>query len=126
MLGAFVRTVFAFQRLRARQLGFTWPLGGAVVFIQNFTDALLVHPHFHALFPDGVFEGKDVAFAPLPPPEDEDVERLLLRVARRTMKLVHAHFPDGLPYAEDERDFQLVASAQTRLPFPRGDSPPRK
>jgi hypothetical protein len=33
------------------------------------------------------------------------------------MKLVHAHFPDGLPYAEDERDFQLVASAQTRLPL---------
>ena len=66
--GAFVRTVFAFQRLRARQLGFVRPLPGAVVFIQNFTDALLIHPHFHALFPDGVFEGKDVTFAPLPPP----------------------------------------------------------
>ena len=125
VLGAFVRTVFAFQRLRARQLGFTRPLPGAVVFIQNFTDALLVHPHFHALFPDGVFEGKDVAFAPLPPPEDEDVERLLLRVARRTMKLVHAHFPDGLPYAEDERDFQLVASAQTRLPLGEEQAPRR-
>jgi hypothetical protein len=125
VLGAFVRTVFAFQRLRARQLGFTRPLPGAVVFIQNFTDALLVHPHFHALFPDGVFEGKDVAFAPLPPPGDEDVERLLQRVARRTMKLVHAHFPDGLPYAEDERDFQLAASAQTRLPL-ADDAPPHR
>ncbi len=37
--------------------------------------------------------------------------------AKRTMKLVNAHFPDGLPYAEDERDFQLAASAQTRLPL---------
>ena len=123
VLGAFVRTVFAFQRLRARKLGFVRPLPGAVVFIQNFTGALLVHPHFHALFPDGVFEGKDVSFAPLPPPEDEDVERLLWRVARRTLKLVQAHFPDGLPYAEDERDFQLAASAQTRLPL--ADDAPR-
>jgi hypothetical protein len=43
VLDAFVRTVFAFQRLRARQLGFTRPLPGAVVFIQNFSDALLVN-----------------------------------------------------------------------------------
>jgi len=112
VLGAFVRTVFAFQRLRARQLGFVRPLTGAVVFIQNFTGALLVHPHFHALFPDGVFEGKDVAFAPLPPPEDDDVERLLRRVAVRTMKLANEHFPDGLPYAEDERDVLLAASSR--------------
>jgi len=90
VLAAFVRTVFAFQRLRARKLGFARPLPGAVVFIQNFTDARLLHPHFHALFPDGVFEGKDVAFAALPPPDDEDVERLLRRVARRTLKLVQA------------------------------------
>ena len=48
---------------------------------------------------------------------------LLRRVARRTMKLVNAHFPDGLPYAEDERDFQLAASAQTRLPL-ADDAPP--
>ena len=48
---------------------------------------------------------------------------LLRRVAKRTMKLVNAHFPDGLPYAEDERDFQLAASAQTRLPL--ADDAPR-
>ena len=125
VLGAFVRTVFAFQRLRARQLGFVRPLPGAVGFIQNFTSQLLAYPHFHVLFPDGLFEGADVAFAPLPPPEDEDVEQLLLRVAKRTMKLVNAHFPDGLPYAEDERDLQLAASAQTRLPMPE-DAAPRE
>ncbi len=117
VLGAFVRAVFAFQRLRARQLGFVRPLPCAVGFIQNFTSQLLAYPHFHVLFPDGLFEGKDVSFAPLPPPKDEELEVLLRRVARRTMKLVNAHFPDGLPYAEDERDFQLAASAQTRLPL---------
>ena len=123
VLGAFVRTVFAFQRLRARQLGFVQPLPCAVGFIQNFTSQLLAYPHFHVLFPDGLFEGADVAFAPLPPPKDEELELLLRRVAERTMKLVNAHFPDGLPHAEDERDFQLAASAQTHLPL--ADDAPR-
>jgi len=123
VLGIFVRTVFAFQRLRARQLGFVRPLPGAVGFIQNFTSQLLAYPHFHVLFPDGLFEGADVAFAPLPPPEDEEVEQLLRRVAERTMKLVNARFPNGLPYAEDERDVQLAASVQTRLPLPEDGAP---
>lgn len=107
VLGGFVRAVFAFQRRRARALGMERPLVGAVAFVQNFTSALLLHPHFHVLFPEGVFEGREerVDFAALPPPDDADVE------------LARARFPDGLPYAEDAWDLALNASAQTRLPL---------
>jgi len=52
------------------------------------------------------------ATSPRSPPDDKDVERLLRRVARRTLKLARARFPDGLPYAEDAWDLELHASAQ--------------
>ena len=87
-----------------------------------------LHPHFHVLVPEGVFEGVEerVDFVALPPPDDADVERLLRRVARRTVKLARARFPDGLPYAEDAWDLELNASAQTRLPLGEGPRPRRR
>jgi hypothetical protein len=45
-LRAFVSAIFALQRRRAKQLGFAEALPGAVVFIQNFTSAILIHPFF--------------------------------------------------------------------------------
>ena len=39
---------------------------------------------------------------------DNDVERLLWRVALRSLQLANPHFPDGLPYAQNERDLQLA------------------
>lgn len=128
VLGGFVRAVFALQRRRARALGLERPLVGAVAFVQNFTSALLLHPHFHVLFPEGVFDGgaHHADFAALPPPDDAAVERLLRRVARHTLKLARARFPDGLPYAQDAWDLQLNASAQTRLPLGEGPCPRRR
>ena len=57
-LRVFIGAVFAFQRLRAKQLGIEEPCPGAVAFIQNFSGAILLHPHFHVLVPDGVFSGE--------------------------------------------------------------------
>jgi len=45
---------------------------------------MLLHPHFHVLVPDGVFQAdNDNDFAALPPPDNEDVENLLLKVAKK-------------------------------------------
>ena len=91
--------------------------------MQNFTQALLLHPHFHVLVPEGVFVGEGHTFEGVPPPQDEEVLRLLRRVARLTMKLANARFPDGLPYAKDAWEVQLRDSSQTRMPLPEGQSP---
>ena len=77
----------------------------------------MLHPHFHVLVPDGVFSGGALSFAALPPPDDEEVERLLRKVARRVWKVARARYPDGLPYAEDAKAALAAASAQTRLPL---------
>jgi len=134
-LRAFVGAIFAFQRRRAKELGIDAPRPGAVAFIQNFSGALLLHPHYHVLVADGVFEGEGegsgpaatrhgTGFAALPPPDDEEVEKLLRKVAKRVWKLARARFPDGLPYAEDAKVALSAASAQTRLPL--GEEPPRR
>jgi len=120
----FIRAVFAFQRRRAKQLGIEEPRPGAVAFIQNFSGVILLHPHFHVLVPDGVFSGEELTFAALPPPDDEEVEKLLRKVALKVWKVARARFPDGLPYAEDAKAALSAASAQTRLPL--GEEPPRR
>ena len=116
-LRAFVSGIFALQRRRARGLGIENPRPGAVAFVQNFTSALLLHPHYHVLVPDGVFHGEGYDFAALPPPDDDEVEKLLRKVANRVRKLAHARYPDGLPYAEDAKVALSAASVQTRLPL---------
>ena len=123
-LRVFIGAVFAFQRLRAKQLGIEEPCPGAAAFIQNFSGAILLHPHFHVLVPDGVFSGEELTFAALPPPDDEEVEKLLRKVALKVWKVARARFPDGLPYAEDAKAALSAASAQTRLPL--GEEPRRR
>ena len=68
---------------------------GAVTFIQRFGKALNVHPHLHSLIPDGLFvlhkraEGKEgLTFVALPPPSDEEVEELTIKIARRLTRVV--------------------------------------
>lgn len=116
-LRVFVAGLFAWQRRRARELGFERPQPGAIAFVQNFTGALLLHPHAHVLVPEGVFCGEDRTFAPLPPPEDAEVEVLLRKVAKKVVKLARAAYPDGLPHAEDALAGLSAASTQTRLPL---------
>ncbi|MFY0574968.1 hypothetical protein ACN28S_11860 [Cystobacter fuscus] len=59
-------------------------------FIQFFSSALQVTPHFHSRMPDGVFvpgEG-DVHFEALPPPTQEEMERLLRVVRHWVLRLL--------------------------------------
>lgn len=91
MTAAFLRVVFAFQRLRGRRLGIRGGQTGAVVARQRFGGVCNLNPHVHVLIPDGLFvpgpqngpEGAPLSFEPLPPPEDEDIRHLVLRIANR-------------------------------------------
>ncbi len=65
------------------------------------------------LVAEGVFYGEDNVFAPLPPSEDKEVERLLRRVARRVWKLARVRLSGAYP-----TDFRLddsTASRRTRF-----------
>ena len=90
VLRCFLRAVFADQRRRAkRDLGIRRGLCGSVTFIQRFGSALNLTPHFHTLVLDGVYPGtasEPGPFAPLPPPETEDVARVLAGTARRALR----------------------------------------
>ena len=92
VLRAFLRSVFADQRRRAKQVhGVRNGQCAAVTFIQRFGSALNLTPHFHSLVLDGVYPGPAHApgpFLPLPSPETEDVARVMAGTARRVMRLV--------------------------------------
>src|SRR5439155_3054894 len=91
----------------------------AIVFVQWFSSALLLYPHLHVLIPDGVFtsEGEEVAFHPIPAPDDEEVEKILKRTAHKVIEAARSHLPEGLPFPEDAHAAQMVQSVQTRLPI---------
>ena len=86
----FVRSVRSWLRRKARALGVPDALTGAVVFTQRFSSRLLLYPHFHAVFPDGVFAldaaGK-LVFHSLRP-TDDDVAMIVARIARKASKLL--------------------------------------
>jgi hypothetical protein len=92
VLGVFVRTVFASLRRRARQQwGVTHGQCGAVTFVQRFGDALNLNVHFHSLLLDGVYTARPTRaprFHPLPPPDDEEVARVIGQLARRILRLL--------------------------------------
>jgi hypothetical protein len=86
VLSIFQRVVFSYQRRLARRAGVADPLCGSLTFLHRFDSQLRPNAHFHSFVPDGVFneagEG-GLAFCALPPPSDEDVQRLVLRIACR-------------------------------------------
>jgi hypothetical protein len=96
MLQIWVRAVFASTR-RARC--------GAVTFIQRFSDALNLDPHFHTLALDGLYvEGGrgELVFRHVPPPGDAELARVVDRVRRSVPRLMERR---GLgPQADPDED----------------------
>jgi len=116
MTGAFLRTLFAFQRLRGRRLGIRDGQTGAVTFVQRFAGALQLFPHLHVVVPDGLFvPGQDpsapLAFEPLPPPDDEDIRHLVVRVATRLHDLAARRIEE----AQDKPEWQWPKSDDALL-----------
>jgi hypothetical protein len=90
VLTVFVRTVFAWQKRRARAAGLTSVHCGSVSLVQRYGSLVQVHPHTHTWIPDGVFvqgDGGALQFAPLGPPTDRDVAWLCARICQRVMRL---------------------------------------
>ncbi|NWG14819.1 MAG: transposase, partial [Acidobacteria bacterium] len=92
VLQIFVRSIFASMRRRSgipasnRQARC-----GAVAFIQRFSDALNLDPHFHVLALDGIYvvDGRgEPLFRRVPPPSDAEVARVADRLHRRVAKLM--------------------------------------
>ncbi len=126
MLRGFLRTLFAWQRLRGRRAGIPDGRPGAVTFIQRFGSVLNANPHFHSLHPDGLFvegSGDRLRFEPLPPPTDEDVQHLAMRLVERLGGLARqrlAQAQDQPPWDPDEDAPVLAANADAiHLPGPR-------
>ena len=122
VLRAFLRSVFADQRRRAKQVhGIRNGQCAAVTFIQRFGSALNLTPHFHSLVLDGVFAGPAHSpgpFLPLPPPDTEDVARVMAGTARRLMRLVEDRRQHAGPEeAEDDPLLTtlMAASIQSRI-----------
>jgi len=119
VLSIFLRTVFSYQRLRARRLGVKRPLTGSITLCQRYGSILQFTPHFHSWIPDGVFsenEDGELSFHPLPPPDDADVEDLLLRIAQRVDTLLSDTDDDAAIAADDDTQALLAAQAAAISP----------
>ncbi len=118
VLRAFVRSVFAGLRQRARD---RWNVArgqcGAVTFIQRFGSALNLNVHFHTLVLDGVYprdDGTAPRFLPLPPPSAGEIARVLTGTARRIQRLLASRTEDDDALARDEPLLATLATASLR------------
>jgi len=133
VLQVFQRTLFNWQRHRARITGLTAPRPGSVTFIQRFGDALNLHLHFHSVLPDGVFcvgdEGSDVSFHSQQPPTldelDELVRKLQLRINRKLVQL-DAFEPQLEDETDTERREMAEAIAEKLVAFNDNDELPER
>jgi hypothetical protein len=111
VLNVFLRALFASLRRRARRQGLAGRLQcGAVSFLQRFAaelrsasashaprargSAINLNCHIHTLALDGVYPvsgSGPIRFHLLPPPDDDEVHRVVVRVARRLAKLLSQH-----------------------------------
>ena len=111
---ALVHAVWRWQRASAKRLGVTGKLQGAAqAFSQWFGSNLQMTPHLHVLVPEAQWraEGEVVE---LPPPDDEDVESVLLRLLRQ-LRAALAEVEGALPEDEYEGLQQEALQGQLQL-----------
>ena len=131
----FLCALFVYQRKCARRDGVRHGKPGSVTFVQRFGSALNLNLHFHCLVPDGVFvepsdapRGAPLEFHQLRPPEDEDVEALLRKVAQRIVAMLRERgrldADDGANGLDAFGALQ-AASLTSSPPAPRDTLPPQ-
>jgi len=134
VLRAFIRALFAELRRRARRKwNFRAEQCGAVTFIQRFGSALNLNLHFHTLAIDGVYRyaldpDRLPRFVPLPPPDPDEVSRVLAGIARRIRRVLET-IDDEDALARDEPLLALLAAASVRTRIatgPHGGEPWRR
>jgi hypothetical protein len=127
VLRAFIRALFAELRRRARKHGHVRaPQCGSVTFIQRFGSALNLNLHFHTLALDGAYthtlgQASAPRFLALPPPNADDVARVLAGTARRIRRLLEERAgEDEDARARDESLLALLATASLRTRIATG------
>jgi hypothetical protein len=112
VIRTFVRTVFSWQRRKAKALGHRKVHCGSVTFAQRFGSLLQLTPHAHTWIPDGVFVEQDdgeLSFVPLSAPTDEEIDTLCRRLAKRISRVCRVE-DDDEPIEDD--DDAVIASVQ--------------
>ena len=127
VLRAFIRALFAELRRRSRRhWDFRAEQCGAVTFIQRFGSAMNLNLHFHTLALDGAYtytlgRGQPPHFLPLPPPNANEVARVLAGTARRVRRLLEERAGDDEnALARDEPLVTLLAAASLRARIATG------
>ena len=130
-LRVFMRTLFAWLRLRGRRLGIPDGRPGSVTGIQRFGGILNLNPHFHAIVPDGLFvpassdtdASGSLVFVSLPPPTDKEFADLAVRLAARLSALARRRFQQAeveLPGLDaDTLPLRTSAAESVRVPGQR-------
>lgn len=125
VLLVFVRIMSAYHRRRARQRGVPCGEAGAVTAIQLAGSFVNANVYFHTLVPAGVWHEQpdgSVSFHPLPPPTDEDVEVLAVRIVRRVARLLARRDADA---AVDDALDALDQAQADAVQLPMTSSEPR-
>jgi len=114
VIRAFTRTIFGWQKRRAKRLGIRDPQTGGVTFIQRFSSSLALNVHPHSLLLDGVYtldEDGNLRFVPLPPPTDEEIAKLCATIAKRITRALRRM--GKLPDETDPEPDELAANDPT-------------
>jgi hypothetical protein len=109
MLRVFLRTLFAWQRLRGRRMGLRDGQTGSVTFVQRFGGILNLNPHLHSILPDGLFvpgTADTCVFAPLPSPSDNDIQFLATRLSERLGSIAKTRLHQASEQTDPARDEQ--------------------
>ena len=123
-----LRTLAASQRRRARALGHRTVQTAALSALQRFGSAINVNPHHHVLAPDGVFVLDDdgaLRFVELPPPSDEEVEKVARGVMRRVRRLLSRMEDDDAVSADEDEGALCLSLVEALAPRSQGRAPPR-
>ena len=115
VLRAYLQVLFSFQRRQAGQRTHGTCIPGAVTAVARAGGMANLNIHMHTIATDGVFAVHGDEWPPffvaISPPTDEEVEALLLRIAKRTERFLARHQareevcdsePDALVIAQSE------------------------
>ncbi len=121
VLGIFLRTLFSWQRLRARRMGIPGGQSGAVTAIQRFGSALNLNVHFHCLSFDGVYvqthHQRPPRFQELPAPTDGEVAQLVAAIHQRVIGHLRKKGLLGEPGHDDPTPDMLSLDESTLAAF---------